>query len=83
MSSKKPAAAKVIPKFLNFEKKNTVERTSLRSCDINDNPNLLKEAITGEESWVYGSDIEIKAQSFQWHRPEEPRVNKHFKFSEM
>ena len=40
---------------------------------FNDNPDLLKKVITGDESWVYGYDIETKAQSFQWKHPKEPR----------
>ena len=39
----------------------------------NDVSDLLKKFITGDESWVYGYDIETKAQSFQWKRPEKPR----------
>ena len=27
--------------------------------------------MTGYESWVYGNDIETKAKSSQWKRPEE------------
>ena len=37
---------------------------------------LLKKFITGDESWVYGYDIEIKAQSSQWKHSEEPRPKK-------
>ena len=40
---------------------------------FNDDPDLLKKLITGDESWVYGYDIEIKAQSSQWKHPEEPK----------
>ena len=36
-------------------------------------PDLLK---TGDESWVYGYDIETKAQSFQWKLSEKPRPKK-------
>jgi len=36
---------------------------------------LLKRVITGE-TWVYDYDVEIKAQSSQWKRPEEPRPKK-------
>ena len=36
---------------------------------FNDNPDLLKKIITGDESWVYGYDSETKAQSLQWKRP--------------
>ena len=39
---------------------------------FNDNPDLLKKVKTDDESWVYGYDIETKAQSSQWKRPEEP-----------
>jgi hypothetical protein len=28
--------------------------------------NFLKNVITGDETWVYGYDIEIKAQLSQW-----------------
>ena len=31
--------------------------------DVHDDPDLLKKVITGDESWVYGYDIETKAQS--------------------
>ena len=36
---------------------------------FNDNPDLLKKVIIGDESWVYGYEIESKAQSFQWKSP--------------
>ena len=35
---------------------------------FNDDPDLLKKVITGDESWVYGYDIETIAQSYQWKR---------------
>ena len=34
---------------------------------------FLTKVITGDESWVYGYDIECKAQSSQWECPEELR----------
>ena len=40
---------------------------------LNDDPDLLKKVITGDESWIYGYDIETKGQSSQWKRPEELR----------
>ena len=40
---------------------------------FNDNPDLLKEVISGDESWTYGYDIKTKAQSSQWKRSEELR----------
>ena len=35
------------------------------SRDIDDDPDLLKKVLAGDESWVYGYDIETKAQSSQ------------------
>ena len=43
---------------------------------FNDDTDLLHKVITGDESWMYGYDIEIKTQSSQWKRPEEPRSKK-------
>ena len=43
---------------------------------FNDDSDLLKKVITGDESWVYRYDIEIKAQSSQWKRLEEQRPKK-------
>ena len=40
---------------------------------FNDDPDLFKNIITGDESWVCSYDIESKAQSFQWKHPEQPR----------
>ena len=40
---------------------------------VRDDPNLLQAVITGDESWVYGYDVETKAQSSQWKLPHEPR----------
>ena len=31
---------------------------------FNDDPDLLKELITGDESWKYGYDIESKSQPY-------------------
>lgn len=44
--------------------------------DVNDDPDLLKRVITGDESWVYGYDIETKVQSSQWKSQGEPRPKK-------
>ena len=70
----KRAAAKIVSKSLNFEQKQ-------RHMDIaQEILTTFKKAITGDESWVYGYDIEIKDLSSQWKRPEVPRPEKHFKF---
>ena len=43
---------------------------------FNDDSDLLKKVITGNESWVYAFGIETKAQSSEWKRPEEPKSKK-------
>ncbi|UYV71894.1 hypothetical protein LAZ67_9000961 [Cordylochernes scorpioides] len=43
---------------------------------VRDDPNLLQRVITGDETWVYGHDVETKAQSSQWKLPHEPRPKK-------
>ena len=43
---------------------------------FNDAPDFLQKIITGDGSWVYDYDIETKAQSSQWKRPEELRSTK-------
>ena len=70
----KRAAAKIFPKLLNFEQKQRrINIAQDMLTTFNDDPDLLKMVITGYDSWVYGYDINIKAQSFQWKHPEEPR----------
>ena len=70
----KRVAAKFVPKLLNFDQKTrrmTIAQEILN--DVNDDPDSLKKVITGDESWVYGYDVETKAQSSQWKHTESPR----------
>ncbi|XP_014480045.1 PREDICTED: uncharacterized protein LOC106747216 [Dinoponera quadriceps] len=70
-------SAKFVPKLLNFDQKQhrmNIAQDMLN--DVNDDPDLLKRVITGDESWVYGYDVETKAQSSQWKSPGEPRPKK-------
>ena len=74
---KKRAAAKIVSKLLNFEQKQSlIDIVQEMLTTFNDDPDLLKKVITGDESWVYGYNIETKAQSFQWKRSEKPRPKK-------
>ena len=43
---------------------------------FNDEPDLLIKVIIGDESCLYGYDIETKALSTPWKRSEEPRPKK-------
>ena len=59
----KRVAAKFVPKLLNFEQKTrrkTVAQEMLNN--VNDDPDLLKRVITGDESWVYGYDVKKPEQ---------------------
>ena len=70
-------AAKFVPKLLNFQQKLNRKNISEESlAAVNEDPNLIKRIITGDETWVYGYDVETKAQSSQWKRPDEPRPKK-------
>ena len=70
-------AAKFVPKLLNFDQKNRRMNIAQELLnDVNDDPDLLKRVITGDESWVYGYDVETKAQSSQWKFKGEPRQKK-------
>ena len=39
-------------------------------------PDFLKKVITRDTSWVYGYDLETKAQSSQWKLPGSPQPKK-------
>ena len=38
-----------------------------------DEPDFLKKVITGGQWWVYGNDMETKAQLSQWKLPSSPK----------
>lgn len=49
---------------------------ALELNDVSDDPDLFKTAITGDETWVHGYDVETKAQPSQWKHPRSPRTKK-------
>ncbi|UYV68407.1 hypothetical protein LAZ67_5004230 [Cordylochernes scorpioides] len=69
----KRSLAKFVPHLLTNEQKghckNMVEMFKY-------DPHLLKNVISGNETWVYGYDSETKRQSSQWLKPGEPRFRK-------
>ncbi|UYV62765.1 hypothetical protein LAZ67_2001857 [Cordylochernes scorpioides] len=70
-------AAKFVPKLLNCDQKQHRMNIANEMLDsFRDDPNLLQRVITGDEAWVYGYDVETKAQSSQWKLPHEPRPKK-------
>ncbi|XP_011859147.1 PREDICTED: putative uncharacterized protein FLJ37770 [Vollenhovia emeryi] len=70
-------AAKFVPKLLTIDQKQHRINIATELLDsVRDDQNLLQRVITGDESWVYGYDVETKAQSSQWKLPHEPRPKK-------
>ncbi|UYV67803.1 hypothetical protein LAZ67_5002107 [Cordylochernes scorpioides] len=70
-------AAKFVPKLLNCDQKQHRMNIANEMLDsVRDDPNLLQRVITGDEAWVYGYDVETKAQSAQWKLQHEPRPEK-------
>ncbi|UYV76190.1 hypothetical protein LAZ67_13002977 [Cordylochernes scorpioides] len=75
--SMRRVAAKFVPKLLNCDQKQHRMNIANEMLDsVRDDPNLLQRVITGDEAWVYGYDVETKAQSSQWKLPHEPRPKK-------
>lgn len=73
----KRVAAKFVPKLLNFEQKQRRMEVAQESLnEVNNDAELLKRLITGDETWVYGYDVETKVQSSQWRRSGSPRPKK-------
>ena len=51
--------------------------------DVDDDPDLLKRVIIGDETWVYGYDVETKAQSSQRRHSDYQDQKKFAKFGQM
>ena len=70
-------AAKFVPRVLTQDQKDSLVAIcqELKETVIND-PTLLLNVITGDESIVYAYDPETKLQSSQWKSPGSPRPKK-------
>ena len=70
-------SAKFVPRSLtDDQKENRVEIGQEHVASANGNENFLKNIITGNETRVYGYDVETKIQSSQWMRKGSPRPKK-------
>jgi len=59
-------SAKFVPRLLTDDRKEKhVEISQELLAHVNGNENFLKNIITGDETWVYGYDVETKMQSSQ------------------
>ena len=69
-------SAKFVPRLLTDDQKENHVDIS-QELLANANENLLKIIITGDETWVYGYDVETKMQSSQWMGKGSPRPKKY------
>jgi len=70
-------AAKFVPRLLTPEQKEHHVAICQELCQrAVDDPSFMSRVITGEESWVYGYDLETKQESSQWKSPGSPRPKK-------
>ena len=70
-------SAKFIPKLLTEQQKELRVEIAQKMLDCaNNDLEFTKTIITGNETWVYGYDLESKFQSSQWKHPESPRPKK-------
>jgi hypothetical protein len=59
------------------QKENHVEISQELLANANGNENFLKNIITGDETWIYGYDVETKIKSSQWLWKGSPRPKMH------
>jgi len=60
-------SAQFVPCLLaDDQKENCVEISQELLASANGNENFLTNIITGDETWIYGYDVETKIQSSQW-----------------
>ena len=70
-------ATKFVPRLLTEEQKQNRVTVSQELLDrSNTDENFLKDVITGDETWVYGYDVETKVQSSEWVGKSSPRPKK-------
>ena len=67
----------MVPEILSEDQKqNQVKFCEVILEKINNDPDILRQIITVDETWVFQYDPETKRQSIQWKTPESPRFKK-------
>ena len=70
-------ATKFVPRVLTKDQKANRVNISQELLDrVSVDENLLKTIVTGDETWVYGYDVETKAHSSQWVGQGSPQPKK-------
>ena len=68
---------KMVPKMLSEDQKQQIVTVCQDIIErLEDDPDLLKRVITGDESWIFEYDPETKRRSRQWKSPASPRPKK-------
>jgi hypothetical protein len=63
-------SAKLVPRLLSdAQRAHRVSVCRELKQQVRDYPNFISNIITGDETWVYGNNREIKQQSSQWKSP--------------
>jgi hypothetical protein len=68
--------AKIVPKLLTPEQKLLRKQCCIDWTALEERDAFLKRVITGNESWIYEYDIELKLQSKGWKHQNSPRPKK-------
>jgi len=73
----KRVSAKFIPRFLTEDLKNNHSNVcyDLRE-QVGNDPQILSEVVTGDETWCYGYNSETKQASSQWKTANSPKAKK-------
>ena len=76
----KCASEKIVPKLLNFKRKQCRRNIAQEMLmTLNDDPDLLEKVITDDESWVYSYELNHPNGSVQ----KSQERKKHVKFGQM
>jgi len=62
----KKVCAKIVPKLLTPEQKLRRKECCVDWKTAEESDKFLERVITGDESWIYEYDIELKSQSREW-----------------
>ena len=69
--------AKLVPKILTNEQKENRRNVCLDLLErIENDKNVFKHAITGDETWIFEYDPDTKRRSSEWHTCNSPRPKK-------
>jgi len=72
----KKVCAKIVPKLLTPEQKLRWKECCVDWKTSEESDEFLERVITGDESWIYEYDIELKSQGREWKQKDSPRPKK-------